>query len=50
MKNGDTIRLKQTFEVIPLIHQVYTPENTPLDTMEDLTALLARINEDVPVA
>lgn len=48
MKNGDTIRLKQTFEVIPLIHQVYTPEDTALDTMEDLTALLERINEEVP--
>lgn len=48
MKNGDTIRLKQTFEVIPLIHQVYTPENADLDTMEDLTALLSRINEEVP--
>ena len=48
MKNGDTIRLKQTFEVIPLIHQVYTPEDTALDTMEDLTALLDRINEEVP--
>ena len=48
MKNGDTIRLKQTFEVIPLIHQVYTPEDTKLDTMEDLTALLERINEEVP--
>lgn len=48
MKNGDTIRLKQTFVVIPLIHQVYTPEDTALDTMEDLTALLARINEKVP--
>lgn len=48
MKNGDTIRLKQTFEVLPLIHQVYTSENTPLDTMEDLTALLKHINEEVP--
>lgn len=48
MKNGDTIRLKQTFEVIPLIHQVYTPEDTALDTMEDLTELLERINEEVP--
>ena len=48
MKNGDTIRLKQTFAVIPLIHQVYTPEDTALDTMEDLTALLSRINEEVP--
>ena len=48
MKNGDTIRLKQTFEVLPLVHQVYTPEDTPLDTMEDLRALLARVNEEVP--
>lgn len=48
MKNGDTIRLKQTFEVIPLVHQVYTPEDTPLDTMEDINALLARINDEVP--
>lgn len=48
MKNGDTIRLKQTFEVIPLIHQVYTPEDTDLDTMEDLNVLLERINEEVP--
>lgn len=48
MKNGDRIRLKQTFAVIPLIHQVYTPEDTALDTMEDLTALLSRINEEVP--
>ena len=48
MKNGDTIHLKQAFEVIPLIHQVYTPEDTALDTMEDLTALLERINEEVP--
>lgn len=48
MKNGDTIRLKQTFAVMPLIHQVYTPEDTALDTMEDLTALLSRINEEVP--
>lgn len=48
MKNGDTIRLRQTFEVIPLIHQVYTPENTDLDTMEDLKALLERINKEVP--
>ena len=48
MKNGDTIHLQQTFAVIPLIHQVYTPGDTALDTMEDLTALLSRINEEVP--
>ncbi len=48
MKNGDTIRLKQTFEVIPLIHQVYTAEDTALDTLEDLEALLSRIDREVP--
>ncbi|MGN0563508.1 MAG: zinc-ribbon domain-containing protein [Candidatus Heritagella sp.] len=48
MKNGDTIHLKQTFEVIPLIHQVYTSEDTDLDTIEELTALLERIDEEVP--
>lgn len=48
MKNGDTIHLKQTFEVIPLVHQVYTAKDTALNTMEELNALLARINEEVP--
>ena len=48
MKNGDTIRLRQTFEVIPLVHQVFTPEDAPLDTMEDLKALLDRIDREVP--
>ena len=48
MKNGDTIHLKQTFIVIPLVHQVYTPEDTVLDTLEDLKALLERINQEVP--
>lgn len=47
MKNGDTIRLKQTFEVIPLVHQVYTAKDTALNTLEELNALLARINEEV---
>lgn len=48
MKNGDVIRLKQTYEVIPLMHQVYTPQDTPLDTIEDLKALLERIEREVP--
>lgn len=48
MKNGDAIRLKQSLAVTPLVHQVYTPEDTALDTMEDLTALLERISEEVP--
>lgn len=48
MKNGDTIRLKQTLEVIPLVHQAFTPEDAPLETMEGLKALLDRINTEVP--
>lgn len=48
MKNGDVIRLRQTYEVIPLAHQVYTPQDTPLDTIEDLNALLERIEQEVP--
>ncbi len=48
MKNGDIIRLKQTFKVIPLFHQVYTAEDTALDTMENLKALLARVDKEVP--
>lgn len=48
MKNGDTIRLRQTFAVIPLVHQAFTPEDAPLETMEDLKALLDRIDTEVP--
>lgn len=48
MKNGDTIRLKHTFEVLPIVHQAYTAEEACLDTMEDLRALLDRIDEEVP--
>ncbi|MGN1248692.1 MAG: zinc-ribbon domain-containing protein [Candidatus Spyradocola sp.] len=48
MKNGDTIRLRQTFAVIPLVHQVYTAQDTALNTLEELKALLARINDEVP--
>lgn len=48
MKNGDTIRLRQTYEIIPLVHQVYTAEDAPMDTLEELNALLARIETEVP--
>ena len=44
MKNGDTIRLKHTFEVLPLVHAAFTAEDTPLNTIEDLKALLDRID------
>ena len=48
MKNGDTIRLKHTFEVLPLVHEAFTAEDTPLNTIEDLKALLDRIDGEVP--
>ena len=48
MKNGDTIRLKHTFEVLPLVHAAFTAEDTPLNTIEDLKALLDRIDDEVP--
>ena len=48
MKNGDTIRLKHTYEILPLVHQAYTEEDAPLDTIEDLRALLDRIGGEVP--
>ena len=48
MKNGDTIRLKHTYEIIPLSHLAYTADDVPLNTMEDLRALLKRIDEEVP--
>lgn len=48
MKNGDTIRLNHTLEVRPLVHQAYTAKDTSLDTMEDLKALLGRIDKEVP--
>lgn len=47
MKNGDRIVLRQILTIEPLFSQIYTPEDTPLDTMEDLQALLARIDTEV---
>ena len=48
MKNGDTIRLSHTFEVLPLVHRAYTTEDTPLNTIEELRALLESIDAEVP--
>ena len=45
MKNGDTIILYQTYTVIRLLTTVYTPEDTPMNTTEDLQELLEQIWE-----
>ena len=48
MKNGDTIRLYQRMElgVVPTRH--FYPKDAPMDTMEDLQALVDEINETIP--
>lgn len=47
MKNGDIIRLhqEQIFETIPTYH--YTSEDVPMDTLEELQALIETIKETV---
>lgn len=47
MKNGDTIRLYQRMDlgVVPTRH--FYPEDVPMDTMEDLQALVDEINRTI---
>lgn len=46
MKNGDTLRLKQTFEVLPLEHLIITADDYPMETVEDIKALIDKINAE----
>lgn len=43
MKNGDTIHLRQTYEIIPIPVYDYYPEEYPMDTSEELQALIDSI-------
>ena len=43
MKNGDTIYLRQTYEVVPIPVYDYYPEAFPMDTAEELQALIDSI-------
>lgn len=45
MKNGDVIRLYQTMESQVMERFLFTPENTPLDTVEEVQALLDSLEE-----
>lgn len=47
MKNGDTIRLRVTIYVHPIPTYHYYPENAPMDTTEDLQALIDQISGTV---
>ena len=48
MKNGDVIRLYQRMELgmVPTRH--FTPEDAPMDTIEELQALVDEINGTIP--
>ncbi len=43
MKNGDTIRVRQAHHFRSIKTYTYTPEDAPMDTLEDLQALLDEI-------
>ena len=45
MKNGDFIHLYQAIEAHPLEVYRFTPEDTPLNTVEEVQALLDSLNE-----
>lgn len=47
MKNGDTITLRQTYEVTPIPVYDYYPEEHPMDTAEELQALIDSISGQV---
>lgn len=47
MKNGDTLLLRQTIRVTVQQAVSYYPETTPMDTSEDLQALLTTIEAEV---
>ena len=48
MKNGDTIRLHQELIFEPVETLDFYPEDYPMDTIEDLRALVDRIEAEVP--
>ena len=45
MKNGDVIHLYQTMQTCPVPVYHFTPEDTPLDTVEEVQALLDSLEE-----
>ncbi|OUQ24172.1 hypothetical protein B5E80_07810 [Flavonifractor sp. An135] len=50
MKNGDTLTLRQTYEVIPIPVYDYYPEEHPMDTAEELQALIDSVSGQVEEA
>lgn len=49
MQNGDTIRLRQQINVDPIETRDYDPEHYPMNTIEELQALVDQICAEVPL-
>lgn len=49
MKNGDTIKLRQKIQINPIETYDYHYEDYPMDTVEQLQALVDQIAEEVPL-
>lgn len=49
MKNGDTILLRQKLNFAPVDSLHYYPEDWPMDTIEELQALVDQIQAEVPL-
>lgn len=47
LRGGSELTFLQTMEIFPKEQLVYTPEDTPMDTMEDLRVLISRIETEV---
>ena len=47
MENGDVIRVRQNYHITGVRVVEYRPEDTPMDAIEDLRTLLARIDQEV---
>ena len=47
MKNGDLIRVRQNLHITPVITHEYHWEDTPMDTVEDLQALLDQTAKEI---
>lgn len=48
MKNGDVIRLRQTVSAVEQEVVTFTPEDTPMDTLAQVQALLDRVGDELP--
>ncbi|HIW17473.1 MAG TPA: hypothetical protein H9689_08455 [Firmicutes bacterium] len=47
MKNGDTIKLRQKINITPIETYDYYPEDYPMDTIEELQALIDKVSSEI---